>query len=432
MSQSIDDGPERGRGLAERVIAGEIRTVRHGLQDAGVFDELRAALVRGIERSAGSEVAARAAGEGLERIHEWVDAEAIPGLTDAAYREVTHIAPRLIRSLVATLFPGAGDFYYEREPNVRFHIPYDIAAGHRRSFDRFARKRGQGKISAHAPHRDYWLDCPDNVLNLWIAIGPVIEGNGLTLFPERFQDDLPFSSRGEVVRGVHLGRATTTPLDPGDVLLFHSAHLHGSEVNRTDSTRVVVSFRVSFDKPRFPLEHYHDYRYTAWEDGALRPWASWPARFQASYPRTLAARARRKLFGGTARRATTLPTPEPGRNPLPLDELAVGELRAVSPRVCVARLDAERVVAFGRFCPHAGADLVDGHVEGDRVVCPWHNLSFDASDGRSACEALPPLRGYPVEIRDGEARVELQAADASSADGADTPADQGVAAGSSR
>jgi len=414
-----------GADLAARVLAGEIRTIRGGLQRAGVFDELRSALLRGIERATDASVASRARGEGLDRIHRWVGAEAIPAITDAAYREVTPIASRLVARLVETLLPEAGTFYYEREPNVRFHIPYDIAAGHRREFDRFARKRGQGKISAHAPHRDHWLDCPDNVINLWIAIGPVIEGNGLTLFPEHYRDELPFGPRGEVMRGVHLGRAITTPLDPGDVLLFHSSHLHGSEVNRTDSTRVVVSFRVSLDKPHFPMGHHHDYRLSSWERGPLRLLASWPARFQWSYPRTLALRLRRRLLGNTPAPAAVV-EPDPGRHPLPLDEIPVGELRPVSRRVCVARFEDGRVAAFGRFCPHAGADLVDGHLEREEVICPWHNLRFDAADGTSECEALPPLRRYPVELRAGVVHVELEEIS--------THVDQGVveAGGSSR
>lgn len=399
------------RNLASRALAGEVIVVRRGLQQAGLLDEMLAATYAGVRAAAGAEVAERAAREGLHRIHDWVEPEAIPALTDAVYAQWTPQALPFLDRLATWLFPDQPRFYFEREPNVRFHIPYDLAAGHRRSFDQFAKKRGQGKIAAHAPHRDYWLDCPDNAVNLWIALGPVVPGNGLTLFPEMYDADLPYTAKGEVTRGVRLGRPITFDLAPGDIVLFHSKHLHGSEVNRTDSTRSVVSFRVTFEAPRFPLGHYHDYCHAGWQRGALRPLASWPARMQASYFRSLAQRARRKLFGGDAATRPAAPAPDPGRHPLPLAALPVGEVRAVSKSVCVARLAADRVVALARYCPHGGADLADGHVDGERVVCPWHNLEFDAATGESACAAFEPLRRYAATIRDGEVHVALAGAD---------------------
>ena len=61
------------------------------------------------------------------------------------------------------------------------------------------------------------------------------------------------------------------------------------------------------------------------------------------------------------------------------------------------------------FCPHLGANLGQGKVVGDRIVCPFHGWEFDA-DGHVAaipyCEKMPgraqkgaALRAYPTVER---------------------------------
>lgn len=394
------------RDLATRALAGEVIVIRGGMQEAGVFDDIIRATLAGVASAVGPEVAAKVEAAGLHRIHEFVAPESIPGITDAAYRQLTPTAAELMDRFATALFADQSGWYFEKEPNVRFHIPYDIAAGFRSTFDKFAEKRGHGKIGAHGPHRDHWLDCPDNALNIWAALGPVSTGNGLTVFPEHYLEDIPFNAKGEVPRGVRLKKPFTFDLAPGDVVLFHSAHLHGSEVNRTDDTRAAISFRVTFGKPHFPHGHYHDYLAEAWQDGMLKPVSHWPARFQPSYVTSLADRAIKRL---TSTKPAPRPAPktDPGQNPIPLASIPIGELRAVSPKVCVARFGEQDVVAVSRFCPHGGADLADGHLDGSNIVCPWHNLRFDRTSGASDCQALPALRLRQATIADGMIHVDL-------------------------
>jgi len=38
-------------------------------------------------------------------------------------------------------------------------------------------------------------------------------------------------------------------------------------------------------------------------------------------------------------------------------------------------------LAIDDLCPHMGASLASGHLEGGVVTCPWHAWSFDARDG---------------------------------------------------
>ena len=38
--------------------------------------------------------------------------------------------------------------------------------------------------------------------------------------------------------------------------------------------------------------------------------------------------------------------------------------------------------AIDDFCPHQGASLAGGQLEGCMVACPWHYWRFDVTDGR--------------------------------------------------
>ena len=57
------------------------------------------------------------------------------------------------------------------------------------------------------------------------------------------------------------------------------------------------------------------------------------------------------------------------------------------------------VSAMENRCPHAGAPLSEGFVEGDQLTCAWHGWSFDIATGQSLDDpsACVPLHEVLVE-----------------------------------
>lgn len=56
-------------------------------------------------------------------------------------------------------------------------------------------------------------------------------------------------------------------------------------------------------------------------------------------------------------------------------------------------------------CPHAGASLHDGHVEGTTVSCLWHGWAFDLAEGPGA--PRDGVRRFPVSVEGGELYIQV-------------------------
>ncbi|MDM7999643.1 MAG: Rieske 2Fe-2S domain-containing protein [Dehalococcoidia bacterium] len=105
-------------------------------------------------------------------------------------------------------------------------------------------------------------------------------------------------------------------------------------------------------------------------------------------------------------------------------DLAEGSLKQVSAEGHTLLL----AMAGGRFyaaegqCPHMGASLASGRLEGTVVTCPRHGSQFDLADGRMVRWAQLPgvasaiskairkprgLKTYPVKVEAGKVLVEI-------------------------
>lgn len=87
----------------------------------------------------------------------------------------------------------------------------------------------------------------------------------------------------------------------------------------------------------------------------------------------------------------------------PLQDVPDGGTLAVEvggvPIVLVRR--GSRVTALENRCPHAGAPLSEGFVEGDRITCSWHGWTFELDGGRCPDDPSACVPTYDVRIEDG-------------------------------
>ncbi|MEW6280454.1 MAG: Rieske 2Fe-2S domain-containing protein [Candidatus Eremiobacterota bacterium] len=356
--------------VRERAARGEILVIREVLSP-DEMDWLRQLL--------GPE-----APDGVEQIHRHLDPARLVQVTEAMTDAFRRMAPDFLGEVLPRL-GFSPPFFFERTPNVRVHLPYGSWLQGRRDFQEHARLHGDGKLSVHSPHRDSDHGCPVNAINLWLALGRVRPGNGLCIYPRGWNRELDADVFAEAV---------SFDLEPGDAVVFAGEHLHTSELNCTDESRFVASFRLTPELPRFRAPSLHEY--------------------VCSHP-SLSSRLRQ-----TAQRAVALLSPKreaaetafPPR-PAPKVELRDGAylveaegpagIWPLSEKLCLVRFEDGQGGLIHRRCPHQGTDLAAvGQVHGHRVVCPWHNVTLDPP-----CPALKPVR-IPCQVERQDGRLLLR------------------------
>lgn len=63
--------------------------------------------------------------------------------------------------------------------------------------------------------------------------------------------------------------------------------------------------------------------------------------------------------------------------------------------------------AIDDICPHMGASLAEGHLEGDVVTCPWHAWQFKVSDGTWCDNPSVKTRAFDLRVQGNEIQVRV-------------------------
>lgn len=92
---------------------------------------------------------------------------------------------------------------------------------------------------------------------------------------------------------------------------------------------------------------------------------------------------------------------------IPLQGARVVRVGAVD--IAVFRTEAGHIHAIEDRCPHRNGPLSPGIVHGGQVTCPLHNLVIDLESGRPEDPEEGCVQVFPVEIADGEIRLDLSA-----------------------
>ena len=410
-----------------RVLNGEILVVRRGLQQIGIYEQITRMSAEALFSSVAPHVVTEVLKNGFERIHEFVKGDELFQIYDRLGQAMEPLAPKLGKLLSREILGWRLPIFVERRPNVRLQVPFD--SEYRQKSDVFMpaykRPRGDGKLTPHGPHRDSWFDCPSNGINFWIAMGRIIPGNSLMLYPDMLHRKAPIDANGEIVAGESLGTPAIPSLQSGDMLVFRGEHLHASELNISKETRYVLSVRITLGRPRIVRRHIHHYLYTPLARKRLKAWAEYPAKMTIRYARQRISSVlgdspiitrilkkiitpRQHLLGTRLLNVREIPVNwrEPNVAEIPLAKLQNGIPIPISNRVCVVLSAGDRVEAIARRCTHEGADLAFARVIDETIVCPWHGARFNLGTGQAGCR-LKALKTHQCTVEGDIVRVSI-------------------------
>ena len=90
-----------------------------------------------------------------------------------------------------------------------------------------------------------------------------------------------------------------------------------------------------------------------------------------------------------------------------LEDIPEGEARSfdIEDRIIAILKRDDQLYAMDDMCPHMGASLSAGYVEGTVVACPWHAWRFDFCDGTWCDNPRMKIDTFPVRIEDGAIQV---------------------------
>src|SRR5581483_776670 len=84
-----------------------------------------------------------------------------------------------------------------------------------------------------------------------------------------------------------------------------------------------------------------------------------------------------------------------------------GKTVAVGEKLIAVFRQGEQVYAIDDVCPHMGASLSGGYVEGGIVTCPWHAWRFRLADGVWADNPRIKIGCYAVRVVGDDVQVQL-------------------------
>jgi nitrite reductase (NADH) small subunit len=92
-----------------------------------------------------------------------------------------------------------------------------------------------------------------------------------------------------------------------------------------------------------------------------------------------------------------------------VEELVEGEGKTVevAGRLIAVFYVGGRFYAIDDVCPHMGASLSGGYVENGIVTCPWHAWRFRLADGAWADCPRVKIGWFPVQVENGEIRIQV-------------------------
>lgn len=115
-----------------------------------------------------------------------------------------------------------------------------------------------------------------------------------------------------------------------------------------------------------------------------------------------------------ASEATPLFPEEPERSPFVtvarVGDIPEGQGRAyaVGKRMVAVFFHEGEYFAVDDFCPHQGASLAEGYIDGCAVACPWHHWRFAISDGSWLDNPKIAIDTFVVRVVNNQIQVQVR------------------------
>jgi nitrite reductase/ring-hydroxylating ferredoxin subunit len=93
-----------------------------------------------------------------------------------------------------------------------------------------------------------------------------------------------------------------------------------------------------------------------------------------------------------------------------VDQLWDGEMecfRAGDTTILLLKIDGQ-FHAYQGHCPHQGAALAEGDLDGVLLTCPAHRWQFDATNGKGVNPKSARLKRFPVHVAERKVWIEVE------------------------
>jgi nitrite reductase/ring-hydroxylating ferredoxin subunit len=87
-------------------------------------------------------------------------------------------------------------------------------------------------------------------------------------------------------------------------------------------------------------------------------------------------------------------------------DASIQKIKVNNQTICLINTNG-KYLACNAKCPHAGADLSNGWIENNQIVCPFHRHKYDLNNGRGADGQGDYLPIYKIEKGDDGLYIEL-------------------------
>lgn len=324
-----------------------------------IIEPLRKGLFNIINRCYGIDI------KDLKEIHNHVEHERV----ELFYKEARSYLNKKLPTKIARLLEMAEikDFYVHDANVIRFMYPHPFEGVNTERY----KIEHLGKLHLHGPHHDHFQNVPLNAINLWGAIEDVFENNGMIIYLDNWGKSIP--QKGESADPESfLGRPTFIKLKKGEVLWFHSHHLHSSRVNTSELTRVVFTNRFTSGVPIYKSDRVlHKYIKINSSDNSL-----------SLYLKNAFGSVNTALNVRSRINPTLIPQESKPTRPQGNLENELYKLEKIS-NISLVFNNGKNHFVVSRFCPHQGVDLLNGTLDGEWIVCPFHGLKVSIQSGQA-------------------------------------------------